>query len=95
MEKKKLRLQVKDNRDNISGVYIRYFRVEPAVSTLTLLHPASVSRRGVPGTELRWTEVLHLPCTCVLFGTKTRCFPEFERLALIDVGSIPQGRLQE
>lgn len=54
MEKKKLRLQVKDNCDNISAVYIRYFRVEPAVSTPTLLHPASVSRRGSPWN---WTKV--------------------------------------
>lgn len=46
MEKKKLRMHLKDNYANISGVYIKYFKAETLVGTPTPLHSTLESRRG-------------------------------------------------
>lgn len=48
MEKEKLRMHLKDNYANISGVYVKYFKAVTVVGTPTLPHSASVSRRGGP-----------------------------------------------
>lgn len=75
MKKKKLRMQLKDNSADISGVYLKYNNVKPAVSTQPCLTQPRYRGCGVPGTKLKWREVLYLPCTCVLFGTNTQMLP--------------------
>lgn len=75
MEKKKQRMQLKDDYANISGVHIKYFKVEPAVGTRPCLTQPQYQGEGNPGGKLKWRKVLHLPGTCVLFGTETQMLP--------------------
>lgn len=80
MEKKKLRMQLKDNYANISGVSTKYFMVQPVVGTPTLPHLASGSRSPWNRSKRGRSFISHALLSHL--AQRPTCSPEVKRLTL-------------